>query len=122
MIKFIETMMSNFSDVIIVLAQFLALIVIAIGIIKAVFMYIKDIFFKANSSSSNLESRMELGHSFSLGLGFLIGSSIIKTTFAPTWSDIGKLATIVAIRTFLNYFLMKDINDNIKTKIDTIEE
>ncbi|MBU0677226.1 MAG: DUF1622 domain-containing protein [Verrucomicrobia bacterium] len=52
---------------------------------------------------------MELGHSFSLGLGFLIGASILNTTIAPTWNDIGQLAAIIAIRTILNYFLLKEI-------------
>ena len=28
---------------------------------------------------------------------------------APTWDDIGQLAAIAAIRTFLNYFLERDL-------------
>lgn len=47
--------------------------------------------------------------SCSLALGFLIGASILKTTLAPTWTDIGQLAAIIAIRTILNYFLLHDI-------------
>ena len=53
---------------------------------------------------------MEIGHAFSLALSFLIGASILKTTIAPTWNDIGQLASIIAIRTILNYFLIRDIN------------
>jgi len=34
----------------------------------------------------------------------------LKTTIAPTWNDIGQLAAIIAIRTALNYFLVKDID------------
>jgi uncharacterized membrane protein len=56
------------------------------------------------------ESRIELGHSFSLGLGFLIGASILKTAAAPNWDDIGKLSVIIAIRTILNFFLTMEIN------------
>ena len=43
------------------------------------------------------------------GLGFLIGGSILNTTIAPTWNDIGQLASIIAIRTILNYFLLRNI-------------
>jgi uncharacterized membrane protein len=44
-----------------------------------------------------------------LGLEFLLASDIIRTAIAPTWNDIGQLAAVAVIRTFLNYFLTKDI-------------
>jgi uncharacterized membrane protein len=44
-----------------------------------------------------------------LGLEFELAADIIRTAIAPTWTDIGQLASIAAIRTFLNYFLESDI-------------
>jgi uncharacterized membrane protein len=44
-----------------------------------------------------------------LGLEFELAADVIRTAIAPTWSDIGQLASIAAIRTFLSYFLDKDI-------------
>lgn len=44
-----------------------------------------------------------------LGLQFALAADIIRSVIAPTWSDIGQLAAIAAIRTFLNYFLERDI-------------
>ena len=44
-----------------------------------------------------------------LGLEFELAADVIRTAMAPTWSDIGQLASIAAIRTFLSYFLDKDI-------------
>ena len=87
----------------------LAILVISVGIIKAMFIYFKDALLGQNAREAIEESRMELGHSFSLGLGFLIGASIVNTTVAPTWNDIGQLAAIIAIRTILNYFLLREI-------------
>jgi uncharacterized membrane protein len=43
------------------------------------------------------------------GLEFELAADIIRSVFAPTWQDIGQLAAIAAIRTFLNYFLEKDL-------------
>ncbi|MEM7590776.1 MAG: DUF1622 domain-containing protein [Cyanobacteria bacterium P01_A01_bin.83] len=40
-----------------------------------------------------------MGYSFSLGLSFLIGASILTSTIAPSWNDIGQLAAIIALRT-----------------------
>jgi uncharacterized membrane protein len=44
-----------------------------------------------------------------LGLEFALAADIIRTAIAPTWTEIGQLAAIAAIRTFLNYFLELDI-------------
>ena len=95
------------------ISQILAIIVIVIGIFKALWTFLVHSLFKRNTKAQLregiTESRMELGHSFSLGLGFLIGASILKSVIAPTWDDIGKLSSIITIRTVLNYFLTKEI-------------
>ena len=44
-----------------------------------------------------------------LALEFALGADIIRTAVAPTWDDIGKLASIAAIRTGLSFFLERDI-------------
>jgi uncharacterized membrane protein len=46
-----------------------------------------------------------------LGLEFELAADIIRTAISPTWDDIGQLAAIAVIRTFLNYFLEKDIKE-----------
>jgi uncharacterized membrane protein len=50
-----------------------------------------------------------LGMWLLLGLEFELAADIIRSAIAPTWADIGRLASIAAIRTFLNYFLESDI-------------
>jgi uncharacterized membrane protein len=44
-----------------------------------------------------------------LGLEFELAADIIGSVISPTWEDIGRLGAIGAIRTFLNYFLEKDL-------------
>jgi len=44
-----------------------------------------------------------------LSLEFELGADIIRTAISPTWTQIGQLAAIAVIRTFLNYFLEKDL-------------
>jgi uncharacterized membrane protein len=43
------------------------------------------------------------------GLTFLLAADVVHTTVAPTWEEIGQLGAITAIRTWLNYFLERDI-------------
>lgn len=46
-----------------------------------------------------------------LGLEFQLGADIIRTAIAPTWTEIGQLGAIAVIRTFLNYYLKRDLED-----------
>ena len=116
-------MLQSANAVIVAVCQLLAMVVLSIGIIKALKIYLGDVLTPGRSAASVQASRMELGHAFSLTLGFLIGASILKTTLAPTWNDIGQLAAIIAIRTVLNYFLLHDIavrSDSVEIKSGTV--
>ena len=55
------------------------------------------------------EVRLRLGRWLAVALEFELGADILRTAVAPTWSEIGQLAAIAAIRTLLNYFLQGEI-------------
>jgi uncharacterized membrane protein len=44
-----------------------------------------------------------------LALEFTLAADLVRTTISPSWQDIGQLAAIALIRTFLNYFLERDL-------------
>jgi uncharacterized membrane protein len=46
-----------------------------------------------------------------LGLEFELAADIVRSAISPTWSQIGQLGAIAAIRTVLNYFLERDIRE-----------
>jgi uncharacterized membrane protein len=45
-----------------------------------------------------------------LALELTLAADIVRTAISPTWNDIGQLAAIAAIRTFLNLFLERDLD------------
>jgi uncharacterized membrane protein len=45
-------------------------------------------------------------------LTFQLAADIVSTTSAPTWQEVGRLAAIAAIRTFLSYFLDREVDHN----------
>jgi uncharacterized membrane protein len=51
-----------------------------------------------------------------LGLEFELAADIIESVISPTWMDIGELGAIAVIRTFLNYFLEKDLDSAQETE------
>ncbi len=59
--------------------------------------------------------RLELAHSLAFSLEFLLAADLVGTAVSPDWSAVGKLGAIVLIRTFLNYFLEKEVEELEKT-------
>jgi uncharacterized membrane protein len=43
------------------------------------------------------------------GLTFQLAADIMESSIATNWESVGRLAAIAAIRTFLNYFLERDV-------------
>jgi uncharacterized membrane protein len=95
-------------------AAYLALIIeavsalfIAIGAAEAVWMLLH---LPREGRRRNVWSRF--GVWLLLGLEFQLGADIIRTAISPTWSQIGQLGAIAVIRTLLNYFLAKDLEEH----------
>lgn len=55
--------------------------------------------------------RLTFSRSLILALEFQLAADIIGTTVAPTWEQLGKLGAIAVIRTFLNYFLGREVKE-----------
>jgi uncharacterized membrane protein len=53
--------------------------------------------------------RLRFGMWLALALEFQLGADILGTTVTPTLESLIKLALIAVIRTFLNYFLGKEL-------------
>ncbi|MFF3015546.1 DUF1622 domain-containing protein [Streptomyces sp. NPDC057939] len=53
--------------------------------------------------------RLSLGRFLVLGLEFQLAGDVLRTAVAPSFTAIGQLAAIAAIRTLLNFFLTREI-------------
>lgn len=104
-----EVYIKEAAHLVALLAEAVAILIILVGIIKAIAFYFKSPLpyeFRADTVTA-LRSR--LGSSLSLSLEFLIGADILRTAISPSWNDIGMLGAIVVIRTVLNYFLTEEL-------------
>ena len=84
-------------------------LVIAFGILVAVIGFIRMLGSKQSDGFTRV--RINFAHYLALGLEFQLGADILSTAVAPTWEQIGKLAAIAVIRTGLNFFLMREMNE-----------
>lgn len=100
------------------LAQFIELmaaIIICYSSVKAMLKFLSDSFSKATGYMPGISIRLNLGKSLAIALELLLGADILKTAIAPSWTEIGQLAAIAALRTALNYFLERELkNSDIK--------
>lgn len=55
--------------------------------------------------------RLCFGSWLALALEFQLGADILATTIAPSFQALGKLGLIAIIRTFLNYFLNHELEN-----------
>jgi uncharacterized membrane protein len=85
------------------------IVLITYGGAEAMYGSVASIVRGRNLHGQRQELRMRFGGWLLLGLEFALAADIIRTAISPTWSDIGQLAAIGLIRTFLNYFLEQDL-------------
>lgn len=88
--------------------------IIVWGVVLTVFRLLKLEFSRFRHKSIYRE-RESVRHQFAsyllLALEFLIAADIIITVIHPTFEEIAILASIVAIRTVISYFLEKEISN-----------
>ena len=89
----------------------MALVLIAIGTVEAFVNGIRTWLDPSATHHQQREVWLRYAHWLVAALTFQLASDIIETAVAPTWDDIGKLAVIAVIRTFLNYFLGRDVTE-----------
>lgn len=66
---------------------------------------------RERSAEAFVPVRLDLGRFLALGLEFQLASDILRTAIAPTFRELGELATVAAIRTALNFFLRREIRE-----------
>lgn len=65
-------------------------------------------------STPNSEKRavwLQFSQWLVVGLTIQLAADILESSIMPSWEEIGKLAAIAVIRTFLNYFLENDMSE-----------
>ena len=86
----------------------IAVLCVAVGLVAAVKPAISDLR-RDDRTRTFVKLRLAFGTWLALALEFQLAADILSTTIAPSLEELGKLAAIAMIRTFLNYFLRKEL-------------
>jgi uncharacterized membrane protein len=107
-----ETLFETAAGYVALAAEVCCVACIAIGVVKAV---IRALMNTGKPWEAMRGLRREMWARFAswilLSLEFALAADIVRTAIAPTWEDIGKLGAIAVIRTALNYFLERDLEE-----------
>lgn len=87
----------------------MALLVVAFGTVQAFVQSIRSMSSPAATGHRFHHAYVQYARWLVAGLTFQLAADIIATAFSPSWEEIGHLAVISVIRTFLNFFLERDI-------------
>jgi uncharacterized membrane protein len=92
----------------IVLIDWLALILIVIGSVEAFFRGIYAMFGSADGHERR-DIWLRYARWLVAGLTFQLAADIIETSITTSWDAVARIAAVAVIRTFLNYFLDRDL-------------
>ena len=87
----------------------IAILIIAVGSVQAVVNSARLLFVPHARGMAMRAVWLQFAHWLVAALTFQLAADIVNTSVAPTWDELGRLATIAAIRTFLSYFLDREV-------------
>ncbi|MDX2232517.1 MAG: DUF1622 domain-containing protein [Leptolyngbyaceae cyanobacterium bins.349] len=106
----LERLLHELGQLLEVLLETIAITIVAIALVIA----LKRLFHhrvKGKSHHLQEQIRLEFGQTLALSLEFQLAADIVATAVSPTWEDLGKLGIIAGIRTFLNFFLQREVQE-----------
>src|SRR5512138_279409 len=104
-----ETLLHDIARYVALVIQAIAIVIVAYGTARAVVDIVRLAF---SSHVGDAQARLvwlRYAHLLVAGLTFQLAADVVATTVAPTWEEVGRLAAVAGIRTFLSYFLDHEV-------------
>jgi uncharacterized membrane protein len=98
------------TEISVVVIDVIAFLVIVVGTVVVV---VKALRTEIGGATRDEKRAVWLGYArfLVMGLTFQLAADIIETSISTSWEAIGRLAAIAVIRTFLEYFLERDVSE-----------
>jgi uncharacterized membrane protein len=112
----VEELLSQFAQSAEMFCEAAAVIVVTFGALEAFLRLLWIVVTPRATHGARKVIWRRFGMWLLLGLEFALAADIIASVVSPTWQDIGELGAIAVIRTFLNYFLERDLENAEKAR------
>ena len=87
----------------------ISILIVAVGGLEATWRLLRPRLHGGITHGVRREAWLSMARWLLVGLEFMLAADVVRTAISPDWQAIGQLAAIAVIRTFLNYFLERDL-------------
>jgi uncharacterized membrane protein len=105
-----DDILSGLLQTLIFLANVAGGLVVGVATVRGLVTYIGELIHSRGGDIPKEAIRLSLGRSLALALEFQVGADILGTALHPTQRDVTVLAAIVILRTALNFFLQRELD------------
>ena len=106
-----EERFSNFADHVALGLEAVSVLIIAFGVLESLYRLMLPVITRTDRQGRRRAAWLILARWLVLSLEIMLAADIVRSAISPSWDDIGQLAAIALIRTFLNYFLERDLEE-----------
>jgi uncharacterized membrane protein len=106
-----ESLLHDIAHYVSLCIEAIAIAVIAAGAVEAVLGIVRVLVRGVATGKDRRTVWLDFARWLVAGLTFQLAADLVNTSFAPTWDELGHLAAIAAIRTFLSFFLDREMAD-----------
>ncbi|HEY5802808.1 MAG TPA: DUF1622 domain-containing protein [Lysobacter sp.] len=99
------------TDPIVVIIDMIALLVVVAGTLQAVVGVFRLLSSHIRDNHERRRVWMDYSRWLVAALTFQLAADILESSTTPDWDGIGRLAAVAVIRTFLNYYLERDVEE-----------
>jgi uncharacterized membrane protein len=96
--------------------QAVAIVIVAFGSARAVVNIVRGAFASQPGAAEQRAEWLEYARWLVAALTFQLAADIVATSFAPTWDELGRLVLVAVVRTFLSYFLDREMEHAAKLR------
>ena len=104
-----EEVLQGTSETVALTLESASILLIALGGIEALYRTLWPLLRRQVTHGMRRAAWLSLARWLVLGLEFMLAADIVRTVIEPEWIELGELAATAVIRTFLNYFLERDL-------------
>ena len=104
-----EEILRQVANTISLCLEAVALLAIVLGAVQAVVSMTRVLLTRQADGHAKRLAWFEFSRWLIAGLTFQLAADIVRTMVVPDWDDVGRVAAIAVIRTFLTHFLDRDI-------------
>jgi uncharacterized membrane protein len=106
-----EEWLIRITEPVVVIIDIIALLVVVAGTLQAVVGVFRLLSSRSRDNHERRRVWMDYSRWLVAALTFQLAADILESSTTPDWDGIGRLAAVAVIRTFLNYYLERDVEE-----------